>query len=132
MVFEDLPRLGTARAKAASECIDTLLSGGWEVVATATPGCAQVVECQPDALVIRSQEFLVSDDELKALRDAGELPEAFAAPQRASDRIPGIVWGGEDAGALLAQGAVRDDPPSEVLAALFAAAVLGKGETDEL
>lgn len=132
VVIEDIPPLTAARAESASACIDKLLERGWEVVVSMVPMCSAFADRQPDGVRIRAKEFMVSEEELKAL--ASE-PGAAPCDVRAlgpSGAVPGLVWGGPKAPYCVLRDAVANAPSTDLLFALFVSVSLGEGSKEDV
>lgn len=125
VVFEDIPYLDDERSDAFSRDIDAILNKGWEVVVVATPATDSFAERQNDRTCISARDLLVDDMEASALGSA--LRGAGAG-----ERVPALVWGGQDGGAPLLDGMRSADMPAEIQLAIFVMEVLVEGSVEDV
>ena len=126
VVFDDVPSLSPAQAKAFAECAGNLLVTGCEVLACSTPVCAEsfvkggawnAVASSKALLVQSSEQDLASTyakESAHAVQEDGCGQSGFVA------RIPAINWGEDQGAFLLVRGFALDELPVEdVLAGLL-------------
>ncbi|WP_139652728.1 BTAD domain-containing putative transcriptional regulator [Raoultibacter phocaeensis] len=131
VVIEDVPRLTAERAESMSACIDKLLERGWEVVVSMVPMHRALADRQPDGVRICSEDFMVTEDELRSI--ASESGVQFDSRTLfAAGGVPGLVWGGPKAPLRMLRAAVADAAPTDLLFALFAITSLGSGSIEDV
>ena len=126
VVFDDVPSLSPAQAKAFAECAGNLLVAGCEVLACSTPVCAEsfvkggawnAVASSKALLVQSSEQDLASTyakESAHAVQEDGCGQSGFVA------RIPAINWGEDQGAFILVRGFALDELPVEdVLAGLL-------------
>lgn len=127
-VIDDLPPLGSERARALSREIDGLMSAGCEVIACCAPSCDAYASLQKDRLKLGPSDLLVSDDELALGIDAAFSEEA---PGSAS-RVPGLRWGRGAAPGAFLSGIAKEELPSDLVLAMVVMLALVEGSIDDL
>lgn len=125
VVFEDVPYLDDERADAFSRDIDALLSKDREVVAVLTPANDSFGERQNDRAVIAACDLLVDDAE-------ADSSGCALRGRRPCDRVPALVWGGQDGPSLLLDGMRCADMPAEIQLAVFVMEVLVEGSVEDV
>ena len=126
VVFDDVPALAPAQAKAFAECASNLLVAGCEVLACSTPVCAEsfaeagawnAVAGSKTLLVQSSEQDLASTyakESARVAQEDGCAQNGFVA------RIPAMTWGEGQGAFLLVRGFALDELPVEdVLAGLL-------------
>ena len=126
VVFDDVPSLSSAQAKAFAECASNLLVAGCEVLACSTPVCAEsfakggtwnAVASSKALLVQSSEQDLAST---YAKESAPAVQEDDCGQSGFIARIPAINWGEDQGAFLLVRGFALDELPVEdVLAGLL-------------
>ena len=124
VVFDDIPRLSSARADEFSHVIDELLLRSCEVLVVTTPSCDAYSRRHTDRIRIGCDQLLASE------RDSDWTPRLADGPDHR--RIPLLAWGPQDAADQLVMGLVQEDLPDEVILALFALLALGSGRVEDL
>ena len=124
-VFEDVPALDKTRSELFCAVLDGLLELECEVIVTCAP-TGDAYRDQLDRVLISASDLLLSDEELDYVRTPSEREQlpAFRIPP--AQRIPGIVWKGDNDGPFLAR-ALHEDFPLDMCAALLVLLCLGKG-----
>lgn len=125
VVFEDVPYLDDERADAFSCDIDALLSRDWEVVVVLTPANDSFAERQNDRACVTACDLLVDDTEASSSGCA-------LRGRRACDRVPALVWGGDDGPSFLLDGMRCADMPAEIQLAVFVMEVLVEGSVEDV
>ena len=126
VIFDDVPALALAQAKAFAECASNLLAAGCEVLACSTPVCAEsFAEGGAWNAVASSKALLVQSSE-QDLASTYAKESACAAQEDGCGqsgfitRIPAINWGEDQGAFLLVRGFALDELPVEdVLAGLL-------------
>ncbi|MDR2722003.1 MAG: hypothetical protein LBB35_03975, partial [Coriobacteriaceae bacterium] len=131
-IFEDIPLLDEGRAEALSAVFDELLSQGCEVIATMTPHCDVFREHQPDAVWLKTQEFLLTDTEINARRSDFEQLAHPVASLPISQRIPGIFWGDTKAHEKFCQAIVKEELAIDELLTIFIMLILENGYLSDI
>ncbi len=140
VVVDDIPYLDETRAKTLSDGIDALLYARTEVVVTTLPSHDVLRALQPDRLLFRAGDLLVSHEESDALHPA-RTPEANSlrvhtwrrAEERLLGRAPAVFFtdDGEAVKGCLA-GFFSEKLPLEALRCAFAMLLLGRGSFEQL
>lgn len=137
-VFDDVPALSPARAKAFSAVLDTLMKAGCEVLVTCRPACDTLAGLQRDRILLSARDLLLDDDELDAARSADERLRQPSPQVTAVGRIPCLVWPSEgpharqQAHERFAGQALDDDLPNDFLLVVASCLVLGQGSREQL
>lgn len=132
MVLEDIPPLGTVRATALSDMLDSLLDRGCEVVATCLPSCDAFAALQRDRLKLAASDLLLSDSEVDALRTVAERATMSASAVPCAHRVPSLRWGPAGSERTFLVGGMREELPADVLLAAATMVVLGTGTLDDV
>lgn len=126
VVFDDVPSLALAQAKAFAECANKLLAAGCEVLACSTPVCAEsFAEAGAWNAVAGNKALLVQSSEQDlastyAKESAHVAQESGGAQNGFVERIPAMTWGEGQGAFLLVRGFALDELPVEdVLAGLL-------------
>lgn len=124
VVFDDVPRLNSARADEFSRVIDDLLARSCEVLVATTPTCDACSRRHADRIRIGCDQLLASE------RDLDWSPRLADGSDRV--RIPLLAWGPSNAADQLVLGLVQEDLPDLVTLALFVLFAVGEGKVEDL
>ena len=125
VVFEDVPRLDSARAERFSRVIDDVLEAGDEVLVTCVPSCDAYAGSHRDRTKLDAADLLLSDAECR-LVPPGESQGRAKGPLPPAERVACLRWGSDD-GTRLLGGIAREELPGDVMLALFAMLALPGG-----
>lgn len=141
IVLDGLPWLHEQRAQALSNIIDSVLFDGIEMLATVTPSCDCLSALQPESLVIRASDLLVSEQEsipgsgiaVTSDERALRMGRWHDAGKRFLGYAPLAFWGMQ----MNAQGSCIEGLFSErlslsTLKGMFAMLLLGQGSLEDL
>lgn len=132
VVFDEIRGLDGPRAERLSSIVDMLLAHSCEVIATMPPSADVFAALQPDRIVLRAADLLLSDAEIRAhALDSGGERHAYRTMPR-TRRIPVIAWGGEDRYSLLMRAFVKEGLPADTQLGVFAMLALTEGELDDV
>ena len=100
LVLDALPWMHEQRAETLAHALDALLYRGIEVVVTALPSTDCLQALQPDRVLVRAGDLLVTEQECRAACDA-KTREGAAQATRAWNqaqaafmgRVPAVAWG---------------------------------------
>ncbi len=127
VIFEDVPYLDDGRAQALSSAFDTLLTCGWEVVATTLPPFNSFAERQPDCLTLEAPDFLVLDDEVNLAVEQSRL-----LPQARVERVASLVWGEDEEREVFYRSLRGEELPPEMRLAMLTMLIMEDGDLDEV
>ena len=130
VVFEDVPRLDSARAERFSSVIDDVLEAGDEVLVTCVPSCDAYAGSHRDRTKLDAADLLLSDAECR-LVPPGESQGRAKGPLPPAERVACLRWGSDD-GTRLLGGIAREELPGDVMLALFAMLALQEGSWSDL
>ena len=130
VVFEDVPRLDSARAERFSRVIDDVLEAGDEVLVTCVPSCDAYAGSHRDRTKLDAADLLLSDAECR-LVPPGESQGRAKGPLPPAERVACLRWGSDD-GTRLLGGIAREELPGDVMLALFAMLALQEGGWSDL
>ena len=140
IIIDDLPWLHEQRARTFSHRIDSVLYGGAEVIVTTLPSCDCLGTLQPDRLLIRAEDLLVSERECflsQPVNGAEGKARATRQWREANEvlfgRAPAVMWS-QNAGAQRAclSALFSEGLPQAVIRGMFAMLLLEEGELDNL
>ena len=139
VVLDDMPWLHEQRAQKLSSFVDALLYDGIEVIVTTLPSCDCLETLEPDRLLIRAQDLLVSERECVLSLPTGDESRARGMRRwKEAKRLflgfaPGMIWtdGTYSQKRLLAE-LFSERLPSTMVKAMCGMLFLGSGELDLL
>lgn len=141
LVLDGLPWLHEERAEVLAHAIDVLLYRGVEVIVTALPSTDCLQSLQPDRVLVRADDLLVTEQECLAAQPGGG-GEAKArgirmwkrAQSAFMGRVPAVCWGddSEDAAGACLAAFFRENLPLSVFRCALGMLLLGHGTASDL
>lgn len=131
VVVEDVPLLDSKRVEALLKEIDCILERNCEVLVTCTPSC-DAFHHHHDRVKLTPFDFLLSDDEIDALRTGAERQSQPASLMPTSQRIAALVWGTPSERASFLARLMNEEFPEDLRLLLLVIFLLQKGSVDDL
>ena len=132
VVFDEIGSLDGPRAERLSTIVDELLAHSCEVIATMPPSADVFEGLQPDRVVLRATDLLLSEAEMQAhaFDSGGEGLSHRPLPRL--KRIPIIAFGGEDRYSRLVCSFVKESLPADVQLGVFTMLAFKDGSFDDV
>lgn len=119
IVCEDLPLLDDDRAFLMSELIDAIIDAGREIIVTCAPPADVFADLQPERIVLRAQDLMITDNELTIEEMRGGVKEDWRTEIWQSERIASTIWDNDGVNRILRGIRAEDLMPEVRLAALI-------------
>jgi DNA-binding SARP family transcriptional activator len=141
VIIDNLPWLHEERARTLSRRIDSMLYAGVEVIVTTLPSCDCLTTLQPDRMLVRADDLLVTESECVSARGiaqdgedrALELRRWRTAKKKLFGRVPLVMWGADEhAEGTCLEMLFSENLQLSFLKCMFAMLLLGNGNLDDL